>query len=127
MHHRTKRCMHTALAHAAAASPASSDPCATPGPENLVLSSPTDVPLHPRLSIFCHPGFVPATPGSSYFTEPFCFNRLNSRYTPAGLSQPGSATVFRTVESTPATFCVSREDWSPFVRIAHDGFLLRLL
>ena len=124
--HPTKKRKHAALAHAAAASPAPSDPGATPGPENVVLSARADLSLRPRLSISRHPGFVPAAPGSTYFTtEPLCFNRLNFRYPPAGLSPPGSAAVFRTIESTPATFRVSWEDRSPFVRVTQDGLSLQ--
>ncbi|KAI0781343.1 hypothetical protein BD413DRAFT_462995 [Trametes elegans] len=118
---------HAALTHTAASSPAPSDPGATPGPENLVLSSRhADLASRPRLTISRHPGFVPVAPNSPFFTtEPLCFNRLNFRYTPAGLSPPGSALPFRTIESHPPTFRVSWEDRSPFIKVTQDGLGLQ--
>ncbi|KAI0831739.1 hypothetical protein BC628DRAFT_1415249 [Trametes gibbosa] len=118
---------HGALVHTAASSPAPSEPGATPGPENLVLSSRhADLASRPRLSVSRHPGFVPVGPNSAFYTtEPLCFNRLNFRYTPAGLTPPESALPFRTIESHPATFRVSWEDRSPFIKVAQDGLGLQ--
>ncbi|KAI0350241.1 hypothetical protein OH77DRAFT_1489491 [Trametes cingulata] len=125
--HNSRKRKHAALAHTAASSPAPSDPGATPGPENLVLSSRhADLASRPRLSISRHPGFIPVGPNSQYYTtEPLCFNRLNFRYTPAGLTPPESALPFRTIESHPTTFRVSWEDRSPFIKVTQDGLGLQ--
>ncbi|KAI0637390.1 hypothetical protein C8Q77DRAFT_1216117 [Trametes polyzona] len=124
--HNPRKRKHAALAHTAASSPAPSDPGATPGPENLVLSSRhADLASRPRLSISRHPGFVPVPNSSYYTTEPLCFNRLNFRYTPAGLTPPESALPFRTIESNPTTFRVSWEDRSPFIKVTQDGLGLQ--
>ncbi|KAI9056892.1 hypothetical protein FKP32DRAFT_1638834 [Trametes sanguinea] len=125
--HTSKKRKHAALAHTAASSPAPSDPGATPGPENLVLSARhADLALRPRLTISRHPGFVPVAPNSPFYTtEPLCFNRLNFRYVPAGLSPPDSALPFRTIESHPTTFRVSWEDRSPFIKVTQDGLGLQ--
>ncbi|KAH9923949.1 uncharacterized protein BXZ73DRAFT_79349 [Epithele typhae] len=117
---------HAAVANTAAASPAPSDPGATPAPENLVLSARHDLSSRPRLTISRHPGFVPAAPSSEYFTtEPLCFNRLGFRYTPAGIGSLDHALPFRTIESEPARLRVSWEDRSPFVRVTQDGLRLQ--
>lgn len=124
----SKKRKYAALAHAAAASPAPSDPGAgTPAPENLVLSSRhADLASRPRLSISRHPGFVSVVPGSQFYTtEPLCFNRLNFRYTPAGVTSPENAIPFRTIESHPTHFRVSWEDRSPFIRVTQDGLRLQ--
>ncbi|KAI8999014.1 hypothetical protein BD414DRAFT_476724 [Trametes punicea] len=125
--HNSKKRKHAALSHTAASSPAPSDPGATPGPENLVLSSRhADLASRPRLTISRHPGFIPVAPNSPYFTtEPLCFNRLNFRYSPAGLAPPDSALPFRTIESYPPAFRVSWEDRSPFIKVTQDGLGLQ--
>ncbi|TBU29055.1 hypothetical protein BD311DRAFT_788095 [Dichomitus squalens] len=126
--HNSKKRKHAALAHAAVSSPVPSDPGAgTPAPENLVLSSRhADLASRPRLSISRHPGFVPVVPGSQFYTtEPLCFNRLNFRYTPAGVTSPENAIPFRTIESHPTHFRVSWEDRSPFIRVTQDGLRLQ--
>ncbi|KAI0654764.1 hypothetical protein C8Q70DRAFT_1058172 [Cubamyces menziesii] len=125
--HNSKKRKHAALTHTAASSPAPSESGATPGPENLVLSSRhADLASRPRLTISRHPGFVPVGPNSQFFTtEPLCFNRLNFRYTPAGLTPPESALPFRTIESHPTTFRVSWEDRSPFIKVTQDGLGLQ--
>ena len=120
--HPSRKRKHAAIAHAAAASPAPSDPGATPAPENVVLSAKHDLASRPRLTISRHPVFVPVAPGSPYHTtDPLCFNRLGYRYTPAGISPVPTASVFRTIESNPTSYRVSWEDRSPFVRVTQDG------
>ncbi|TCD65629.1 hypothetical protein EIP91_002434 [Steccherinum ochraceum] len=124
----SKKRKHAALASGAAASPAPSDRGNTPAPtDNIVLPArPLDLSSRPRLTISRHPSFIPIAPGSEYYaTEPLCINRLNFRYTPAGLSAPGSAYPFRTIESAPPRFRVSWEDRSPFVKVTQDGLGLR--
>lgn len=120
---------HAAISSTVASSPAPSDPGATPTPgaENVVLTSRhTDLSTRPRLDISRHPVFVPLYPGSSYFsTEPLCNNRLNFRYTPAGLTPVGSLVPFRTIETVPTCSRVSWEDRSPFVRVTQDGLGLK--
>ncbi|KAI0713447.1 hypothetical protein C8Q76DRAFT_675535 [Earliella scabrosa] len=125
--HNSRKRKHAAIAHAAASSPAPSDPGATPAPENLVLSARhADLALRPRLTISRHPGFVPIAPGSPFHTtEPLCFNRLNFRYTPAGVSPLELTLPFRTIESNPPNFRVSWEDRSPFIRVTQDGLGLQ--
>ncbi|KAL4253935.1 Protein SSH4 [Abortiporus biennis] len=123
-----KKRKHGAVAASvAASSPAPSDRGNTPAPENIVIHSRhVDLTSRPRLTISRHPSFVPIAPGSLYHsTEPLCINRLNYRYTPAGLSALGSALPFRTIESAPPTFRVSWEDRSPFVKVTQDGLGLR--
>ncbi|OCH90291.1 hypothetical protein OBBRIDRAFT_607267 [Obba rivulosa] len=125
----SKKRKHAALANVAAASPAPSDPD-TPGPsavENVVLSTRhMDLATRPRLTISRHPSFVPLHPASEYYnTEPLCNNRLNFRYSPAGLSPLGSILPFRTIESAPTAFRVSWEDRSPFVKVSQDGLGLK--
>ncbi len=126
-HQNPRKRKHAALVHTAASSPAPSDPGATPGPENLVLSSRhADLASRPRLSISRHPGFVPVGHNSEFYTtEPLCFNRLNFRYTPAGLTPPESTLPFRTIESHPTHFRVSWEDRSPFIKVTQDGLGLQ--
>lgn len=120
---------HAAISGGLADSPAPSERGGTPNPANENVVIPTrqlDLASRPRLTISRHPSFVPVAPNSPYnSTEPLCFNRLNFRYTPAGLSDPGSAHPFRTIESAPATFRVSWEDRSPFVKVTLDGLGLR--
>lgn len=121
---------HAAISQNIAASPAPSDPGAatpTPGAENVVLHARhIDLSARPRLTISRHPGFIPIAPGSPYHnTDPLCNNRLNFRYTPAGLAPPGSATPFRTIESAPTSFRVSWEDRSMFVKVTQDGLGLK--
>ncbi|EIW60833.1 uncharacterized protein TRAVEDRAFT_71103 [Trametes versicolor FP-101664 SS1] len=126
-HQNPRKRKHAVLVHTAASSPAPSDPGATPGPENLVLSSRhADLASRPRLSISRHPGFVPVGHNSEFYTtEPLCFNRLNFRYTPAGLTPPESTLPFRTIESHPTNFRVSWEDRSPFIKVTQDGLGLQ--
>ncbi|CCM03698.1 uncharacterized protein FIBRA_05844 [Fibroporia radiculosa] len=120
---------HTAISNTVASSPAPSDPGATPTavPENIVL--PTrhlDLISRPRLTISRHPSFVPIHPGSPYYTtEPLCNNRLNFRYTPAGLASEGCTLPFRTIESAPTCFRVSWEDRSTFIKVTQDGLGLK--
>lgn len=121
---------HAAISQNIAASPAPSDPGAatpTPGAENVVLHARhIDLSARPRLTISRHPGFIPIAPGSPYHnTDPLCNNRLNFRYTPAGLAPLGSATSFRTIESAPPSFRVSWEDRSMFVKVTQDGLGLK--
>ncbi|KAH9842537.1 uncharacterized protein C8Q71DRAFT_207753 [Rhodofomes roseus] len=121
---------HAAISQNIAASPAPSDPgvaTPTPGAENVVLHTRhIDLSARPRLTISRHPGFIPIAPGSSYHnTDPHCNNRLNFRYTPAGLAPPGSALPFRTIESAPTSFRVSWEDRSMFVKVTQDGLGLK--
>ncbi|KAI0668521.1 hypothetical protein C8Q78DRAFT_993521 [Trametes maxima] len=128
--HNSRKRKHAALVHTAASSPAPSDPGATPGPEkpeNTVLSSRhADLVSRPRLTISRHPGFIPVGSNSQFFTtEPLCFNRLNFRYTPAGLTALDSALPFRTIESQPTNFRVSWEDRSPFIKVTQDGLGLQ--
>jgi len=105
---------HVVMSSAIASSPAPSDSGATPTPgaDNVVLATRhLDLATRPRLTISRHPVFVPLFPGSEYYnTEPLCNNRLNFRYTPAGLTPPGSSVPFRTIESSPTSFRVSWED-----------------
>ncbi|KAH9926120.1 uncharacterized protein B0H18DRAFT_1119023 [Fomitopsis serialis] len=58
-------------------------------------------------------------------TDPLCNNRLNFRYTHAGLAPLGSALPFRTIESAPTSFRVSWEDRSTFVKVTQDGLGLK--
>ncbi|KZT74002.1 hypothetical protein DAEQUDRAFT_748464 [Daedalea quercina L-15889] len=121
---------HAAISQNIAASPAPSDPGAatpTPGAENVVLHTRhIDLSARPRLTISRHPGFIPIAPGSPYHnTDPLCNNRLNFRYTPAGLAPPGSSPPFRTIESAPTSFRVSWEDRSVFVKVTQDGLGLK--
>ncbi|KAI0071817.1 hypothetical protein K474DRAFT_1668586 [Panus rudis PR-1116 ss-1] len=112
----------------AAASPAPSEggtPAPTTTAENVLLKH-ADLSTRPRLKISRHPSFVPVAPGSQYYTtEPVIVNRLNFRYTPAGLTEPGSLTTCRTIESLPTSFRVSWEDRSPFVKVTPDGLGLQ--
>ncbi|THH32972.1 hypothetical protein EUX98_g1209 [Antrodiella citrinella] len=125
----SKKRKHSALATSNAASPAPSDRGNTPGlsTDNIVLPAKhLDLSSRPRLTISRHPSFVPIAPDSDYCTtEPLCNNRLNFRYTPAGLSVSGSALPFRTIESNPTSFRVSWEDRSTFVKVTQDGLGLR--
>lgn len=120
---------HAAISGGPAASPAPSDGPGTPNPasENVVIHTRhSDLASRPRLTISRHPSFIPIAPGSQYHTtEPLCFNRLNFRYTPAGISDPTSIHPFRTIESTPQSLRVSWEDRSPFVKVTPDGLGLR--
>lgn len=120
---------HTAISGGPAASPAPSDRAGTPTLANENVVIPTrqlDLASRPRLTISRHPSFIPIAPGSEYHsTEPLCFNRLNFRYTPAGLSDPTSLYPFRTIESAPTSLRVSWEDRSPFVKVTLDGLGLR--
>ncbi len=121
----TRKRKHAAIAHAAA-SPAPSDPGATPAPENLVLSHRhADLASRPRLTISRHPQFVPLSPGSRFYTTEPLFNRMNFRYMPAGVCPPESASPFRTIESKPPTFRISWEDRSPFIHVTPDGLELQ--
>ncbi|TFK88791.1 hypothetical protein K466DRAFT_598347 [Polyporus arcularius HHB13444] len=121
----TRKRKHAAIAHAAA-SPAPSDPGATPAPENLVLSHRhADLASRPRLTISRHPQFVPLAPGSRFYTTEPLFNRMNFRYMPAGVCPPESASPFRTIESKPPTFRISWEDRSPFIHVTPDGLELQ--
>lgn len=111
----------------ATASPAPSERGETPNPssENVVLHK-LDLSSRPRLTISRHPSFVPIAPGSPYCTtEPLCINRLNFRYTPAGVTGQEGGIPFRTIESAPTTFRVSWEDRSPFIKVTQDGLGLR--
>ena len=73
-----------------------------PGPRTSSLA-PDDLSLRLRRSISCNPGYVPAAPGSSYFTaEQHYFSRLNSCFALANLSQPSSAAVFRAAKRSSA-------------------------
>ena len=111
----------------ATASPALSERGDTPNPtsENVVLHK-QDLLSRPRLTISRHPSFIPIAPGSHYnATEPLCFNRLNFRYTPAGVTGVEGGIPFRTIESAPTTFRVSWEDRSPFIKVTTDGLGLR--
>ncbi|PCH38462.1 hypothetical protein WOLCODRAFT_97180 [Wolfiporia cocos MD-104 SS10] len=125
----SKKRKYAAISQTNASSPAPSDPGATPTPgtENVVLQTRyLDLSSRPRLTISRHPVFVPSSPGSEYYiTEPLCNNRLNFRYTPAGLSPPGSAFPFQTIETAPATFRVSWEDRSTFIKVTQDGLGLK--
>lgn len=118
---------HAAISGTATASPALSDRGDTPNPssENVVLHK-QDLLSRPRLTISRHPSFLPIASGSSYnATEPLCFNRLNFRYTPAGVTGTEAGNPFRTIESAPTTFRVSWEDRSPFIKVTPDGLGLR--
>ncbi|GJE98134.1 Set1 complex component ash2 [Phanerochaete sordida] len=118
---------HAAISGGAADSPAPSDRADTPNPntENVVLHK-LDLSSRPRLTISRHPGFIPIAPGSPYHTtEPLCTNRLNFRYTPAGVTGDEGGIHFRTIESAPTTFRVSWEDRSPFIKVTQDGLGLR--
>ncbi|KAI0340131.1 hypothetical protein BDW22DRAFT_1421891 [Trametopsis cervina] len=125
----SKKRKHAAISGGLAASPAPSERGGTPNPanENVVIATrQLDLASRPRLTISRHPSFVPVAPNSLYHsTEPLCFNRLNFRYTPAGLSDPTSTHPFRTIESSPTAFRVSWEDRSPFVKVTLDGLGLR--
>ncbi|KAK7689125.1 hypothetical protein QCA50_007816 [Cerrena zonata] len=118
-----------AVASVAASSPAPSERANTPNPATddiVVPAKHADLTSRPRLTISRHPQFIPIAPGSPYCTtEPLCNNRLNFRYTPAGLSAPGSSLPFRTIESAPACFRVSWEDRSTFVKVTQDGLGLQ--
>ncbi|KAJ3554463.1 hypothetical protein NM688_g3096 [Phlebia brevispora] len=129
LHHAGKKRKHAAMTSTAAPSPAPSDRGGTPNPgnDNLVLPTRhTDLSSRPRLTISRHPQFVPIVPGSPYCsTEPLCNNRLNFRYTPAGLTGSDTGNPFRTIESAPTYFRVSWEDRSPFVKVTPDGLGLK--
>lgn len=120
---------HAAISAGATASPAPSERADTPNPnanpDNVVLHK-LDLSSRPRLTISRHPGFIPIAPGSPYCTtEPLCINRLNFRYTPAGVTGNEGGVPFRTIESAPTTFRVSWEDRSPFIKVTQDGLGLR--
>ena len=118
---------HLAISGGATASPAPSERADTPNPapENVVLHK-LDLSSRPRLTISRHPGFISVAPGSPYCTtEPLCINRLNFRYTPAGVTGAEGGMPFRTIESAPTTFRVSWEDRSPFIKVTQDGLGLR--
>ncbi|EKM55918.1 uncharacterized protein PHACADRAFT_144841 [Phanerochaete carnosa HHB-10118-sp] len=118
---------HAAISGGATASPAPSERADTPNhnPENVVLHK-LDLSSRPRLTISRHPGFIPIVPGSPYCTtEPLCINRLNFRYTPAGVTGKEGGVPFRTIESAPTAFRVSWEDRSPFIKVTQDGLGLR--
>ena len=118
-----------AVASVAASSPAPSDRANTPNPATddiVVPARHADLASRPRLTISRHPQFIPIAPGSPYCTtEPLCNNRLNFRYTPAGLCDPGSLTPFRVIESAPACLRISWEDRSTFVKVTQDGLGLQ--
>ncbi len=120
---------HAAISGGPAASPAPSDGTGTPNPANdnvVIHTKQFDLASRPRLTVSRHPSFIPVAPGSPYHsTEPLCFNRLNFRYTPAGISNPTSAHPFRTIESAPQALRVSWEDRSPFIKVTPDGLGLR--
>ena len=119
---------HAAMSGTATASPALSERGDTPNPstsENVVLHK-QDLLSRPRLTISRHPSFVPIASGSAYnVTEPLCFNRLNFRYVPAGVTGVEGGVPFRTIESAPTTYRVSWEDRSPFIKVTQDGLGLR--
>ncbi|KAI0691178.1 hypothetical protein BC835DRAFT_1279698 [Cytidiella melzeri] len=120
---------YAAISSGPAASPAPSDRGDTPNPANENVVIPTrqlDLASRPRLTISRHPSFIPIEPNARYHsTEPLCINRLNFRYTPAGLSDPSLIHPFRTIESAPTSFRVSWEDRSPFVKVTLDGLGLK--
>lgn len=128
-HQPNRKRKHAAMAGIAAGSPAPSDRGGTPSVTNDNLVLPTrhhDLSTRPRLSISRHPQFVPIAPGSPYCsTEPLCINRLNFRYTPAGLAESDTGNPLRTIESAPTSFRVSWEDRSPFVKVTPDGLSLK--
>lgn len=128
-HPLNRKRKHAAVVSVAASSPAPSERGNTPNivTDEIVLPAKhADLASRPRLTVSRHPQFIPVAPGSPYnTTEPLCSNRLNFRYIPAGLSTPGSALPFRTIESAPQSFRVSWEDRSPFVKVTQDGLGLQ--
>ncbi|KZT11641.1 uncharacterized protein LAESUDRAFT_692702 [Laetiporus sulphureus 93-53] len=128
VNHTSRKRKHAPISGGAAPSPAPSDPGATPTPsvENVVLPRHLDLSTRPRLTISRHPQFIPESPESPYYnTEPLCMNRLNFRYTPAGLSPIGSVLPFTTIEAAPTCFRVSWEDRSTFIKVTLDGLGLK--
>ncbi|KAF7796742.1 hypothetical protein EIP86_007925 [Pleurotus ostreatoroseus] len=127
--HTSKKRKHGAISSTAAPSPAPSDRGGTPNPGNdnhVLPTKHTDLSTRPRLTISRHPQFVPIAPGSPFCsTEPLCLNRLNFRYTPAGLTGSDTGNPFRTIESAPQALRVSWEDRSPFVKVTPDGLGLK--
>ncbi|EGN95459.1 hypothetical protein SERLA73DRAFT_112997 [Serpula lacrymans var. lacrymans S7.3] len=116
-----KKRKHAAVAasNVPEASPAPQDP-PTPA-ESVVLPARHDLFSRPRLSISRFPSF-PTTDNTTYHTtDQLAMNKLNFRYVPAGVAPPGSALACRTIESAPASFRVSWEDRSPFVKVTPDG------
>ncbi|KAJ7582844.1 COMPASS complex protein [Mycena floridula] len=107
-------------AAATASSPAPSDP-GTPAPPELIFTR-ADLSKRPQLSISRGPVFIPTAEGSEFFkTDLIGVNRIGFRYTPAGITPPGSALPCRTIESNPTYYRVSWEDRSPFVQVTKDG------
>jgi COMPASS component BRE2 len=99
-------------------SPVPSDPL----PQTALLPTRNDLSSRPRLTISRFPIFTQASDGSPYhFTEQITMNRIGFRYTPAGISPPGSMLPCRTIESLPTCSRVSWEDRSPFIRVTPDG------
>src|ERR1700728_2755252 len=119
----TKKRKHAALC---ASSPAPSD-SATPSnaTENVVLAARQDLSARPRLTISRVPVLVPTAEDPDFYTtEQTAFNRIGFRYIPAGLTPEGSASLCRTIESSPTSYRVSWEDRSPFVKVSADGLRL---
>jgi COMPASS component BRE2 len=103
----------------------------TTAPPTTALSETSALDQRPRLSVSRHPIFPPdAVPDLPLFSSQDSsvlpvFNRLGFRYTPAGLSPPGSALPARTIESIPKCYRASWEDRSPNIKISPDGLNLQ--
>jgi COMPASS component BRE2 len=89
--------------------------------ETLVLPARNDLSSRPHLTISRFPTFPSDSPMEYHATDQLAMNRIGFRYTPAGISPPGSALPCRTIESLPTSYRVSWEDRSPFIKVTADG------
>lgn len=101
---------------------APSSPAPEPeGETTQTLVAHNNLQTRPRLSISRFPTFPSNDPNDYHATDQLAINRLNFRYSPAGISPQGWAIPCRTIESLPTSFRVSWEDRSPFVKVTADG------
>ncbi|EJD05956.1 uncharacterized protein FOMMEDRAFT_79189, partial [Fomitiporia mediterranea MF3/22] len=124
-----KKRKHATLSGAtptSAASPAPSDsgvpPTQAADGSLLPTTDSNLVDYWSRLTVSRPPLFVPISEGSIYNTTEQIPHRLNFRYIPIGLSEPGSKSQFRVIESNPPGYVrVSWEDRSAFMKVTTDG------
>lgn len=100
----------------------------SPAPSDLGNASQSTPPPETRLSAagplakYRDPIFVPISEGSEYYnTEQLPMNRMGFRYIPAGATLSNGVLTCHTTETTPASYRVSWEDRSPFVKVTKDG------
>ncbi|KIY66294.1 hypothetical protein CYLTODRAFT_437499 [Cylindrobasidium torrendii FP15055 ss-10] len=89
-------------------------------PSPLVTSR--DLSKRPVLTISRGPTFHPVPDEPDFFkTDLHGVNIRGYRYTPAGISPPGSGSLFRTIECNPRSYRVSWEDRGQLIQVTKDG------